>query len=141
MLGISSCPGQGFRDLLWLPIEQYRKDGRLMRRFCVAATSAGSSTARRLGTQQPAGASYLGERTPVSRRGRLCSTVPSSPPYSSTGMTVKTCEILGRQSEDRGQVTGLEPLTSVARASGPQLYVTRCPFLGVVLTRGKGWFS
>ncbi|XP_029812574.1 autophagy-related protein 2 homolog A isoform X2 [Suricata suricatta] len=36
---------QGFRDLLWLPIEQYRKDGRLMRGLQRGAASFGSSTA------------------------------------------------------------------------------------------------
>ncbi|KAG8522721.1 Autophagy-related protein 2A, partial [Galemys pyrenaicus] len=34
-----------FRDLLWLPIEQYRKDGRLMRGLQRGAASFGSSTA------------------------------------------------------------------------------------------------
>lgn len=38
-------PVQGFRDLLWLPIEQYRKDGRLMRGLQRGAASFGSSTA------------------------------------------------------------------------------------------------
>ncbi|XP_023559729.1 autophagy-related protein 2 homolog A isoform X3 [Octodon degus] len=36
---------QGFRDLLWLPIEQYRKDGRIMRGLQRGAASFGSSTA------------------------------------------------------------------------------------------------
>ncbi|XP_036286351.1 autophagy-related protein 2 homolog A isoform X2 [Pipistrellus kuhlii] len=36
---------QGLRDLLWLPIEQYRKDGRLMRGLQRGAASFGSSTA------------------------------------------------------------------------------------------------
>ncbi|OBS81535.1 hypothetical protein A6R68_20268 [Neotoma lepida] len=36
---------QGFRDLLWLPIEQYRKDGRLIRGLQRGAASFGSSTA------------------------------------------------------------------------------------------------
>ncbi|XP_027973734.1 autophagy-related protein 2 homolog A isoform X2 [Eumetopias jubatus] len=36
---------QGFRDLLWLPIEQYRRDGRLMRGLQRGAASFGSSTA------------------------------------------------------------------------------------------------
>lgn len=36
---------QGFRDLLWMPIEQYRKDGRLMRGLQRGAASFGSSTA------------------------------------------------------------------------------------------------
>ena len=47
-LGISDHPVppvQGFRDLLWLPIEQYRKDGRLMRGLQRGAASFGSSTA------------------------------------------------------------------------------------------------
>lgn len=47
-LGISDNPiplVQGFRDLLWLPIEQYRKDGRLMRGLQRGAASFGSSTA------------------------------------------------------------------------------------------------
>ncbi|XP_042637474.1 autophagy-related protein 2 homolog A [Orycteropus afer afer] len=36
---------QGFRDLVWLPIEQYRKDGRLIRGLQRGAASFGSSTA------------------------------------------------------------------------------------------------
>lgn len=36
---------QGFRDLLWMPIQQYRKDGRLMRGLQRGAASFGSSTA------------------------------------------------------------------------------------------------
>lgn len=47
-MGISDNPTpavQGFRDLLWLPIEQYRKDGRLMRGLQRGAASFGSSTA------------------------------------------------------------------------------------------------
>lgn len=47
-LGFSELPVpavQGFRDLLWLPIEQYRKDGRLMRGLQRGAASFGSSTA------------------------------------------------------------------------------------------------
>ena len=41
----SPTPVQGFRDLLWLPIEQFRKDGRLMRGLQRGAASFGSSTA------------------------------------------------------------------------------------------------
>ncbi|XP_035280532.1 autophagy-related protein 2 homolog B isoform X1 [Anguilla anguilla] len=36
---------QGFRDLVWLPIEQYRKDGRIVRGFQRGAASFGTSTA------------------------------------------------------------------------------------------------
>ena len=36
---------QGIRDLLWLPIEQYQKDGRLMRGFQRGANSFTTSTA------------------------------------------------------------------------------------------------
>ncbi|XP_057199403.1 autophagy-related protein 2 homolog B isoform X3 [Triplophysa rosa] len=36
---------QGFRDLVWLPIEQYRKDGRIVRGFQRGTTSFGTSTA------------------------------------------------------------------------------------------------
>ncbi|KAJ3613032.1 hypothetical protein NHX12_019288 [Muraenolepis orangiensis] len=36
---------QGFRDLVWLPIEQYRKDGRIVRGFQRGTASFGTSTA------------------------------------------------------------------------------------------------
>ncbi|XP_005990375.1 autophagy-related protein 2 homolog B [Latimeria chalumnae] len=36
---------QGLRDLVWLPIEQYRKDGRIVRGFQRGAASFGTSTA------------------------------------------------------------------------------------------------
>uniref|UniRef100_A0A8C9TCK3 Autophagy related 2B n=1 Tax=Scleropages formosus TaxID=113540 RepID=A0A8C9TCK3_SCLFO len=36
---------QGFRDLVWLPIEQYRKDGRIVRGIQRGAASFGTSTA------------------------------------------------------------------------------------------------
>lgn len=36
---------QGFRDLVWLPIEQYRKDGRIVRGFQRGTSSFGTSTA------------------------------------------------------------------------------------------------
>ncbi|XP_004681644.1 PREDICTED: autophagy-related protein 2 homolog B [Condylura cristata] len=36
---------QGLKDLVWLPIEQYRKDGRLVRGFQRGAASFGTSTA------------------------------------------------------------------------------------------------
>lgn len=39
------CPVQGFRDLVWLPIEQYRKDGRIVRGFQRGTASFGTSTA------------------------------------------------------------------------------------------------
>lgn len=40
-----SCSVQGFRDLVWLPIEQYRKDGRIVRGFQRGTASFGTSTA------------------------------------------------------------------------------------------------
>lgn len=39
------CSVQGFRDLVWLPIEQYRKDGRIVRGFQRGTASFGTSTA------------------------------------------------------------------------------------------------
>ena len=36
---------QGLKDLVWLPIEQYRKDGRIVRGFQRGAASFGTSTA------------------------------------------------------------------------------------------------
>ncbi|XP_062863124.1 autophagy-related protein 2 homolog B isoform X2 [Trichomycterus rosablanca] len=36
---------QGFRDLVWMPIEQYRKDGRIVRGFQRGTASFGTSTA------------------------------------------------------------------------------------------------
>ncbi|XP_006839573.1 PREDICTED: autophagy-related protein 2 homolog B [Chrysochloris asiatica] len=36
---------QGLRDLVWLPVEQYRKDGRIVRGFQRGAASFGTSTA------------------------------------------------------------------------------------------------
>lgn len=36
---------QGLRDLVWLPIEQYRRDGRIVRGFQRGAASFGTSTA------------------------------------------------------------------------------------------------
>ncbi|XP_073720955.1 autophagy-related protein 2 homolog B-like isoform X2 [Misgurnus anguillicaudatus] len=36
---------QGFKDLVWLPIEQYRKDGRIVRGFQRGTASFGTSTA------------------------------------------------------------------------------------------------
>lgn len=81
-LGISVHPVplvQGFRDLLWLPIEQYRKDGRLMRGLQRGAASFGSSTASaalELSNRLVQAIQVSGP--PVSRAGRLCSTVPSS---------------------------------------------------------------
>lgn len=39
------CAVQGFRDLVWLPIEQYRKDGRIVRGFQRGTASFGTSTA------------------------------------------------------------------------------------------------
>ena len=38
-------PVQGLKDLVWLPIEQYRKDGRIVRGFQRGAASFGTSTA------------------------------------------------------------------------------------------------
>ncbi|XP_062614499.1 autophagy-related protein 2 homolog B-like [Saccostrea cucullata] len=37
--------GQGIRDLFWLPVEQYKKDGRIVRGFQRGATSFSTSTA------------------------------------------------------------------------------------------------
>lgn len=39
------CLVQGLKDLVWLPIEQYRKDGRIVRGFQRGAASFGTSTA------------------------------------------------------------------------------------------------
>lgn len=44
-LSPSSCPVHGVRDLFWLPIEQYRKDGRIIRGLQRGAASFGTSTA------------------------------------------------------------------------------------------------
>jgi len=80
--GISDHPlptVQGFRDLLWLPIEQYRKDGRLMRGLQRGAASFGSSTASAaLELSNRLVQAIQVSRPPASRAGRLCSTVPSS---------------------------------------------------------------
>lgn len=38
-------PAQGIRDLFWLPVEQYKKDGRLVRGIQRGATSFSTSTA------------------------------------------------------------------------------------------------
>lgn len=38
-------PVHGLRDLFWLPIEQYRKDGRIIRGLQRGAASFGTSTA------------------------------------------------------------------------------------------------
>lgn len=38
-------PVHGVRDLFWLPIEQYRKDGRIIRGLQRGAASFGTSTA------------------------------------------------------------------------------------------------
>lgn len=38
-------PVQGLKDLVWLPIEQYRKDGRIVRGFQRGAASFGTCTA------------------------------------------------------------------------------------------------
>lgn len=72
-------PVQGFRDLLWLPIEQYKKDGRLMRGLQRGAASFGSSTASaalELSNRLVQAIQVSGP--PASRAGRLCSMVPSS---------------------------------------------------------------
>lgn len=42
---LSFCPVHGVRDLFWLPIEQYRKDGRIIRGLQRGAASFGTSTA------------------------------------------------------------------------------------------------
>lgn len=42
---VSSFSVQGLKDLVWLPIEQYRKDGRIVRGFQRGAASFGTSTA------------------------------------------------------------------------------------------------
>lgn len=42
---LSSFSVQGLKDLVWLPIEQYRKDGRIVRGFQRGAASFGTSTA------------------------------------------------------------------------------------------------
>lgn len=42
---MSSFSVQGLKDLVWLPIEQYRKDGRIVRGFQRGAASFGTSTA------------------------------------------------------------------------------------------------
>lgn len=42
---ISLITVQGLKDLVWLPIEQYRKDGRIVRGFQRGAASFGTSTA------------------------------------------------------------------------------------------------
>ena len=39
------CLVQGLKDLVWLPIEQYRKDGRIVRGFQRGAASFGTSPA------------------------------------------------------------------------------------------------
>lgn len=39
------CSVHGVRDLFWLPIEQYRKDGRIIRGLQRGAASFGTSTA------------------------------------------------------------------------------------------------
>lgn len=39
------CSVHGLRDLVWLPIEQYRKDGRIVRGFQRGTASFGTSTA------------------------------------------------------------------------------------------------
>lgn len=39
------CSAHGLRDLVWLPIEQYRKDGRIVRGFQRGTASFGTSTA------------------------------------------------------------------------------------------------
>ncbi|XP_042201181.1 autophagy-related protein 2 homolog A-like [Callorhinchus milii] len=44
-LSLSPTPVHGLRDLFWLPIEQYRKDGRIMRGLQRGAASFGTSTA------------------------------------------------------------------------------------------------
>ena len=38
-------PAQGIRDLFWLPVEQYKRDGRLVRGIQRGATSFSTSTA------------------------------------------------------------------------------------------------
>lgn len=42
---VPSFSVQGLKDLVWLPIEQYRKDGRIVRGFQRGAASFGTSTA------------------------------------------------------------------------------------------------
>lgn len=42
---LSPVAVQGLKDLVWLPIEQYRKDGRIVRGFQRGAASFGTSTA------------------------------------------------------------------------------------------------
>lgn len=45
LLLLVSFPVHGLRDLFWLPIEQYRKDGRIIRGLQRGAASFGTSTA------------------------------------------------------------------------------------------------
>lgn len=45
LISMLTVPVQGLKDLVWLPIEQYRKDGRIVRGFQRGAASFGTSTA------------------------------------------------------------------------------------------------
>lgn len=120
-LGISdsSIPlVQGFRDLLWLPIEQYRKDGRLMRGLQRGAASFGSSTASAaLELSNRLVQAIQVSRCPASRpcrAGRVSFTAPDPDPEAllrvgSLGSWlhfVKNCHRQGRPSDWPGAHSG-----------------------------------
>ncbi|XP_043551031.1 autophagy-related protein 2 homolog A-like [Chiloscyllium plagiosum] len=66
----------GLRDLFWLPIEQYRKDGRIIRGLQRGAASFGTSTA--------SAALELSNRLVQAIQVSLCAAPPPPPPRSNS---------------------------------------------------------